>query len=487
MQVTHKGYIVRNKIIFYLNGMRKEVGARESSLMLADYLRYDQGLTGTKIMCAEGDCGACSVLRLFPHARGVDTQNYLPINSCITLVAQLDGSSLVTVDALKKDNSLHAAQKAMVDCHGSQCGFCTPGFVIALTGLVEEKISRQQTSIGLQEAKNCMTGNLCRCTGYRPIINAALSIDLSDCESVKTRYYSQKQELALKLAFAESVLIEDDEFSFFAPKTINEALDYLKTHSHVRIIASGTDLGVVHNKRKDKLNKLISLHLIPELYQVNQESEDIVIGARVTHSEFRHFMKDQVPEFARYLDLFASPQIKNMGTVLGNIANASPIGDTPPPFLALEARAIIQGLQGIREIPLSDFFLAYRKTALKKDEILTHIKFKKPGDETSIRFYKYSNRKDLDISGINFAARIDWKDTEKTQIDKVVLAAGGVAPTPVRFHKTEELLKNKFDLEAGLKELQNEIKPISDLRASSAYRRVLIENYYRRFFAEIKA
>lgn len=478
---------MRNKIVFYLNGVRKEVGAREASMMLAEYLRYDQNLTGTKIVCAEGDCGACSVLRLFPHVEGTDTRNYLPVNSCITLVAQLDGSSIVTVDALKNKDELHETQKAMVACHGSQCGFCTPGFVMALTGMVEEKLSKKENTIDVQEAKNCMTGNLCRCTGYRPIIEAALTIDLNKCESIKKRFYSEKQEVDLTKVYAESVLIEDDHFSFFAPKTLDEAIDYLKLYPDARIVGSGTDLGVVHNKRKIELTRLLNLHLISKLYSIEQNGQEITIGARVTHTEFRHFMKDKLPEFSSYLDIFASPQIKNVGTIVGNIANASPIGDTPPVFLALNATVVVLGPQGERDIPIDKFFLAYRKTAVRPGEIITHIRFQLPEKNTSLRFYKYSNRKDLDISAVNMAIRIDWKDQNKKEIKDIILAAGGVAATPFRFLKTENLLKKNMDIEAAVKELHAEMTPISDLRASSAYRHVLVENYFRKFFSEVLA
>lgn len=476
---------MRNRVVFYLNGVRKEAGPREASMMLAEYLRYDQCLTGTKIVCAEGDCGACSVLRLFPHAEGTDAGNYVPVNSCITLVAQLDGSSLVTVDALKNKNELHETQKAMVQCHGSQCGFCTPGFVVALTGMVEEKLSRNESTIDVQEAKNCMTGNLCRCTGYQPIINAALSIDLKNCESVKERYYSEKQDAELTKIFSESLMMESDEFTFFAPKTLNEAIDYLKLYPDTKIIGSGTDLGVVHNKRKATLTNLLSLHLITSLYGIEQKGNEITLGARVTHTEFRHFMKDKLPEFSSYLDIFASPQIKNIGTIIGNIANASPIGDTPPVFLALQASVITTGPQGKREIPIEKFFLAYRKTALQHGELITHIKFNLPEKNTTLRFYKYSNRKDLDISAVNVAIRVNWKDENKKEIKEIIFAAGGVAATPFRFLKTEELLKKNLDIEAAVKEMHKEISPISDLRASSAYRHVLLENYIRKFFAEV--
>ena len=473
---------MRKRIVFYLNGQRKEVGGEHASMMLAEYLRYDQSLTGTKIVCAEGDCGACSVLRFFPHVKGTDTQNYIAVNSCITLVAQLDGSSLVTVDALKKDGELTPPQKAMVECHGSQCGFCTPGFVMAITGLVEEKLGRKEKSVDEQEAKNCMTGNLCRCTGYQPIINAAMSINLDECESIKKRFYSDKQEADLTKTYAESVYVESEEFKFFAPKTLQEATDYLKQNPEARIMASATDLGVVHNKRKTKLTHLLSLQNISELYQIEQNGNEIKLGARVTHTEFRHFIKDRLPEFATYLDIFASPQIKNIGTIVGNVANASPIGDTPPALLSLDAVIVTN----TREIEISKFFLAYRKTALMPGEIITHIKFNLPSKDASIRFYKYSNRKDLDISAVNVAIHIDWKDKAKKEIRDVKIAAGGISAIPLRLLKTEEFLKKSFDIEGAVKELHQEFNPLSDLRASAAYRHVLVENYFRKFCAEVQ-
>lgn len=476
---------MRNKIVFYLNGQRKEAYGKEASMMLADYLRYEQGLTGTKIVCAEGDCGACSVLRYFPHIDGKDAQNYLPINSCITLVASLDGSSLVTVDALKEKEELHETQKAMVKCHGSQCGFCTPGFVMTITGLVEEKLAKKETAINEQEAKNCMTGNLCRCTGYKPIIEAALDIDLAKCQGLKERFYSEKQEVDLIKVFSESVLIESENFFYFAPKTIKEAVNFLKDYPDTKIIASGTDLGVVHNKRKTTLNHLLSLHLVQEMYQITLNGSEVKFGARVTHSEFRHFMKDKLPEFSNYLDIFASPQIKNIATVIGNIANASPIGDTPPAFLALDALVCVIGPQGAREIPLTKFFLAYRKTALEKNELIAAVKFNIPQKGSSVRFYKNSNRKDLDISAVNFAIRVDWKDDSKKEIKDIAIAAGGMAAIPLRLTKTENYLKSHFDVEGAVKELHSEFTPLSDVRASSTYRRILVENFFRSFFEEM--
>jgi xanthine dehydrogenase small subunit len=472
---------MRNKIVFYLNGKRQELGAQFAGMMLGDYLRYEKSLTGTKIVCAEGDCGACSVLRFFPEAKGTDGNHYQAINSCITVVANLDGSSLVTVDALKDKNELHVSQAAMVKCHGSQCGFCTPGFVMALTGLVEEKVARKETTMDSQEAKNCMTGNLCRCTGYQPIIDAAMAMDLTTATSVKERFFPEHQKTALSESFKTGVALESDEFSYAAPKTISEALSYLKANPDAKIVGATTDLGVVHNKRKITLTKLLSLHLIPELYDITLVNNEITLGARVTLSELRHFVKDKCAELAHYLDVFASPQIKNTATVVGNIANASPIGDTPPALLALNASVIINGT---RSVQLTDFFLAYRKTALAAGEIITGIKFPLPKAQADFKLYKNANRKDLDISAVNFGMHVEWVDKTKTAIKEVTIAAGGVAATPLRLKLTEDFLKTSLDIEAAIKILHTEFKPLSDVRATGAYRHVLVENFFRRFFTE---
>tara|TARA_R110000868_G_scaffold80095_7_gene227835 strand:+ start:8204 stop:9652 length:1449 start_codon:yes stop_codon:yes gene_type:complete len=478
---------VRNQIVFYLNGKRHNVAGEQAGMMLADYLRYDQALTGTKVVCAEGDCGACSVLRYFPHITGTDSDNYIAINSCITPVATLDASSLLTVESLKDGERLHEAQRSMVDSHGSQCGFCTPGFVMALTGLVEEKLSKKQKDISDKEAKNCLTGNLCRCTGYQAIIDAATKVDLKKEKTLKDRYFDKAQASELKDAYSKSVLVETSNFSFFAPKTMKEAVDYLVQNPDTRIIASSTDLGVVHNKRKINLTKLLSLHLIDELYKVGGSST-IRLGARVTMTEFRHFIKDKVPEIAKYLDIFASPQIKNIATIIGNIANASPIGDMPPIFLALGASITFHGKKGERKLPLSEFFLDYRKTAKASDEIITGLEFELPGKNTSFKAFKNSNRKDLDISAMNMVIQVDWQDDKKEVVKDIRIAAGGIAATPLRLKKTEDTLRGqKIDqklLEKICSEVHQEFTPLSDLRASSSYRRVLVENYLMRFFKQ---
>lgn len=232
----------------------------------------------------------------------------------------------------------------------------------------------------------------------------------------------------------------------------------------------------------------MSLHLMTDLYRLEEKSDFIHVGARVTFSDFRTFIKDKVSEFAHYLDVFASPQIKNIGTLVGNIATASPIGDTPPVLLSLNAIVVIETLTGQREVALKDFFQGYRKTALAPGELIREVKFPIPSKTATIRFFKNSNRKDLDISAVNLAIHVNWKDEKKNEISEVSLAAGGVAATPLRFLKTEHFLKGKIldslVLNDAVKVLHGEFNPLSDLRASSAYRHVLIENLFRRFATE---
>lgn len=475
----------RNYILFYLNGERHQVSGEQAGLMLSDYLRYHKALTGTKIVCAEGDCGACSVLRFFPYHSAKKKNIFLPINSCIATVAQMDGSSLVTVEALAQPE-LTSVQKAMMNCHGSQCGFCTPGFVMALTGLAEKKLCAKSTSITEQEAKNATTGNLCRCTGYKPIIEAAVNIDLKNLTSVKDRFYSQMQQKDLAAHLKIPVLIKTEKFNFFAPTQVKQAFTYNKP---IKIVGASTDLGVVHNKRKVRLTDALSLHLVSDLYEIKKQGKNrLTVGARVTLSDLRLYVKDLIPEFAKFLDLFASPQIKNVATLVGNVANASPIADTPPFLLTMNTEVEVHGPRGKRNIKLESFFLDYRKINLKAKEIITALHFDIPQKSEALALYKISQRKDLDISAVNFAARVTWVNKNKTQIKDIKLAVGGVAATTLRLYKTEQALtKTELSPEKinrALEELHQEIKPLSDLRATDSFRHVVTENLLRRFLRE---
>lgn len=483
--------MTRDYICFYLNGALRKVGDQQARMMLSDYLRYDQALTGTKVVCAEGDCGACSVLKYFPHTNTNPQENhqFLAINSCITPVASLDGSSLITVDALKNSDKLHETQRAMMENHGSQCGFCTPGFVIALASLTEKKIEQNENQITEADARNALTGNLCRCTGYQAIIDSAKDIDLSKTEHLYERFYNDEQDKVLADVFNSAVKILSDDYLFYAPKNIENACQFLNENPNAKILASSTDLGVVHNKRRIKLSKILSLHLIPELYHMEVNDKNITFGARVNFSDFRNVIKGIIPEFANYIDVFASPQIKNLATLVGNVCTASPIGDSPPPLMALESIIHLQSIDGKRSIPITEFFLDYRKTSRKPNEIVTGISFPTPTKHSTLRFYKNANRKDLDISAVNLAIKVDWQDKKSGIIERVIIAAGGIAATTLRLKETEKKLAGKKIgpqlLEQICTEVQNEFTPLSDLRATANYRRLVVENLLRRSFYEM--
>jgi xanthine dehydrogenase small subunit len=485
----------RNYLLFYLNGRRVEVANSKAGWMLADFLRRELQLTGTKIVCAEGDCGACTVLRLFP-LRDSEHMHFEPINSCITTLAQMDGSNLVTVEALASGHdrqALHPVQKAMVQCHGSQCGYCTPGFVMALAGLVEKKLTMGQVHrpLSARESKNALTGNLCRCTGYQPILDAAATIDLTSCEPLIQRYSSPEITQDLRKAGKVPVWIEEESFSFFAPSTLKEAADYLARNKDTRIIGAGTDLGVLANKKASPFSSLMSLHLVKSLYEIKKPSKNgkrLRVGGRVTIAELRRITKETVPELARFLDLFASPQIKNVATLAGNIVNASPIADTVPFLLVANTTVRLVSKRSERLVPLERFYLDYKKTALKADEILADIEFDLPEQDESLSLNKVSQRKDLDISAVTSAFRISWQDSSRTNIKEVRLAMGGVAGIPLRLSKTEKLLAGKpfssASIKVAVETLSSEISPLSDLRGSASYRRIVAENLFSRFLSE---
>jgi xanthine dehydrogenase small subunit len=483
----------RDFALLYINGKRHEVRGDAAGLMLADYLRYEAGLTGTKIVCAEGDCGACSVLRWFPYpTKKNQPAPFEAINSCIATVAQLDGSSLVTVEGCGTPAAMNPVQSAMVKCHGSQCGFCTPGFVVALTGLAERRCAEQDRGpIPQKTAQNYLTGNLCRCTGYRPILDAAAAIDLTKYQSLAETCLTPKIKKELTAAVKVPVEIRTEDFHFFAPVTVKAASQFRAKQPGALIMGAATDLGVLSNKNKLKLAQLLSLHLVAELYESGPvrgaKANRFRVGARVTLSTLRRDLEKRAPEIARFLDLFASPQIKNAATLVGNVANASPIGDTPPFLLSTNAVLTIYGAKK-RTLPLHEFYLGYRKTALKKGEWIGAIEFDLPSATDTFALYKNSQRKDLDISCVSGAFRLERKGNA---LAEVRLAMGGVAATPVRLIKTEAYLRGK-ELSASVIEqaavvAQGEIKPLSDLRGSSAYRRIVAEGLLLNFLRSAEA
>jgi len=451
---------MRDHIRLLINGREHTVRGRDIFTTLSNYLRYDFGATGTKIVCEEGDCGACSVLMRWSR-----DDDFAVVNSCIQSIFQLDGASIVTVEGLKKDGKLTPVQESMVACHGAQCGYCTPGFIMAMSALFEkcEHVDERQTREGL-------VGNLCRCTGYEPIIKAAVQTEST--EKLRDRY-------AEVLDAGDPVRIGD----FYAPATLEDAIAFRKEHN-ATIVQGGTDVGVWINKRNYRAPAMLSLAKIASLKELREEDGAIVAGANVTLTQLEAFVRDRIPELYKILSIFGSPQIKNAGTLVGNIANGSPIGDTLPYLLVADASLEING--GERTVPINSFYRGYKQFDLGAGEIITRVRV--PIVNDTLRLYKVSRRRDLDISAFTAAIRLSTVDSH---IAKAWVAYGGVAPTVIRLPRTEEFLAGKaisLDVfrDAG-RIARDEVKPISDVRGSAEYRAQLAENIFAKFGHELLA
>lgn len=467
----------RDYVAIFINGERYNVGGQKCFLMLADFLRYELKLVGTKIVCAEGDCGACTVL-CYRHQKNFEP-SFLPINACIVMLAQLDGCHILTVEALKEGENLSPIQKSMVDNHASQCGFCTPGFAMAISAIFEKPCMLSE-----QKVKNCLTGNLCRCTGYQPIINAALSVDKALVKPLSERYLSQEKDDALGEAISLPLHIIDGDQEFFAPLSLDEAKKWRFDKKGSFIVGGATDIGVSINKDRLTPKPMLSLHLLKELYEISLIDDRVSVGARASLSELRKFLKKLVPSMASFLNIFASPQIKNIATLVGNIANGSPIGDSLPFMMVSDGRIHVVREEGSRVVPMDDLYKGYKSLSLKDDEIITHASFLVPKRSEVLRLEKVSVRKDLDISAVSAAF---LGDIDKNGLFKEVkLALGGVGPVVIRLRNTEKFLAGQRFSEKLIDDaafiLQQEIVPLSDLRASADYRRMVADKLFRRFF-----
>ena len=457
---------MRDHVTFFLNGQEQRVGGADIYKTLSNWLRYDRGAVGTKIVCEEGDCGACTVL----EKRSAD-EPYQPVNSCIQALFQLDGVSVVTVEGLKQNGQLTAVQEAMVACHGAQCGYCTPGFICAMTALYEQKRSVDEKAV-----RDGLTGNLCRCTGYEPIIKAALAVDGTNMPTIGERYPD-----APSIESGAQVI---GERLFRAPTSLEEALQY-KRDARAVIVQGGTDVGVWVNKRHYAPQAVLSLQNIRELNELQIENDEIVAGANVTLAELEAAARERIPELYKILNIFGSPQIRNAGTLAGNIANGSPIADTVPYLFISGARLELRSVDSTREVPVEAFYRGYKTFDMQPDEIITRVFVPIIPKDEVVKLYKVSRRKDLDISAFTAAFRL-------TITDGVIRAArvayGGVGPVVMRLPKTEaHLVRNAPSLEiftqAG-RIARGEVTPITDVRGSRDYRLQLAENIMQKFYYE---
>ena len=420
-------------------------------------MRNYHKITGTKEGCAEGDCGACSVI-----INKKNKEDSKPINSCLVRLGQVIGSNITTIEGLGCDKNPHPLQMAFSNEYASQCGYCTPGFIISGVSLINSgKVVNNDT------INDAISGNLCRCTGYSPIIKAIKSVSDRKTKLKKIEIINKEK----KVRFGN--------ITYLKPNNLKELKDYLEVKSF-QFIAGGTDLNLQRPIINEKENNIICLSSIKELNFIKKFKEKMVLGGAVTIENFLDSVRSKMPELIEILQRFGSPQIRNQGTIGGNLCTSSPIGDLAPLLMVLNSDINVFGKNGIKKTNIKNFFKGYRKNILKKDEIILSIEIPYPNKKNKIFSWKLSKRYDQDISTISLAINIQ---TQKNIIKEIQMAAGGVAATPKSLDKLcKSMLEKKLDdaIDFATENLDKFIQPISDLRGSSHYRLEAMKGLFRR-------
>ncbi|HEV2611009.1 MAG TPA: xanthine dehydrogenase small subunit [Noviherbaspirillum sp.] len=472
-----------NTIRFYHQGTIRTIESGAPTRTVLQHLREDLHCTGTKEGCAEGDCGACTVV--VGELRD-DRLELKTVNSCIQFMPTLDGKALFTVEDVKPDGAaLHPVQQAMVECHGSQCGFCTPGFVMSLWGLYVNQ-EDGAASPRRREIDAALSGNLCRCTGYRPIIDAArrmfeLPPVMFDRAAIADALRPLQRDRSLGYSHQGS--------RFAAPLSLDEALALRADRPQACLLAGSTDVGLWVTKQMRELKDIIYLGEVKELKSVASTGIHLEIGAGVPLEEAYRALSALYPaELPEMWQRFASLPVRNAGTLGGNVANGSPIGDSMPWLIALGAQVVLRSRSDERALALEDFYLGYQKKDLRPDELVAAIRVPLPESGLRFRTYKLAKRYDQDISAVCAAFSIT---IESDRIATCRIAYGGMAATPKRARATETALLgqpwNEPALEAATVMLEQDFSPLSDMRASAAYRMTAAKNLLRRFWLETRA
>jgi xanthine dehydrogenase small subunit len=474
---------IRNTIRFLLNDRLVELADVSPVQTLLDFLRIDRNLRGTKEGCAEGDCGACTVL----VGRLLDgTLKYESVNACIRFVASLDGCHVVTVEALAQPNGpLHPVQQAMVDTHASQCGFCTPGFVMSLYGLWMEN-----PKPSVQEIEKALQGNLCRCTGYAAIIRAAQAIS-SIGEVGKDPLVAEREGIARQLATLRDgrrVEIGGEDERVVLPASLDDLAAMLEANPQATIVAGSTDVGLWVTKFMRDIAPVVHLSHLEELRRISVDESGITLAAGVSYTEAYPVIVRHFPQLSELWDRIGGEQVRNMGTVGGNIANGSPIGDTPPALIALGASVTLRKGASRRTLPLETFFIEYGKQDRQPGEFVESIRVPFLGEQDRFAVYKISKRLDEDISAVCGAFRVT---IDEGRVADVAIAFGGMAGTPKRASHVEAALKGavwgEAAINAGVAAFEQDFTPLTDWRASAGYRMLVAKNLLRRFYLETQA
>ncbi|QGZ55287.1 xanthine dehydrogenase small subunit [Paraburkholderia acidiphila] len=481
-------------IRFLHRGAVHEVRDLPPTRTVLQHLREDLRACGTKEGCAEGDCGACTVV-----VGELDGDGHLAlkaVNACIQFLPTLDGRALYTVEDLRQPNgALHPVQQAMVDCHGSQCGFCTPGFVMSLWAMYEN----QPAGAGLptrEEINEALSGNLCRCTGYRPIIEAALRMFDEACHprvaldraGVEAELRALQRTGTFEYHGPDARGAAHGESTFYAPRTLEAFAALRAAHPDARVLAGSTDVGLWVTKQFRDLGDLIYTGNVAELKSVSRDAQTLTIGAAVPLEEAYAALAIDYPELAELWARFASLPIRNAGTLGGNVANGSPIGDSMPALLALDATLVLRRATRVRTLPLAAFYTGYQKNALEAGEFVEAIRVSRPAPALRFRTYKVSKRYDQDISAVCAAFALDVR--EDGTLASARIAYGGMAAIPQRAAHAEAALSgarwDAISVQRAMDALATDFRPLTDMRASGAYRLKVARNLLWRCWLETR-
>lgn len=468
-------------IQFFFRGRPVRLKSVPAGRTLLEVLREDLSECDTKEGCAEGDCGACTVVIGKPKASGI---TYESINSCIRLAHSIHGLALWTAkDLTQADGTPHPVQEALKRHHATQCGFCTPGFAMSLYGMYQNTIQQGQL-IERHQVVEYLSGNLCRCTGYRPIVDAAMSLNESATPKAKN-----ESALLQQLATISPRSLTPQE-PYLQPQSLLDLLIYRKKYPKAQLVAGCTDVGLWITKQHQVFERILDVTGVQALQQVQTHPDHVAIGAAVTLEEAWAALSKERPQLKSFWHRFAGMPVRNSGTLGGNVANGSPIGDSMPLLIALHATVVLAKEQDgrilEREIPLENLYTGYRQNCMAPDEVLAWIKVPRPVPNEWMRVYKISKRQEDDISAVALALRIE-RDAQGQVIDASI-GVGGVAATPVRATQTEACLVNQPWNEATIALaqtcLRQEFNPISDMRASAEYRSQVLVNLLQRAWLE---
>jgi xanthine dehydrogenase small subunit len=470
------------QIRFVLNDETVVIDSISPTTTLLDWLRETKRLTGTKEGCGEGDCGACTVL----VGKVVDGQLvYRSVNACIRFVPSLSATHVVTIEHLAGPNGiLTPIQQALADLHGSQCGFCTPGIVMSLYALLMENPTPSRAAIEV-----ALQGNLCRCTGYESIFRAVESAATDMANAAPDRLTLARERIIATLTELKpkrTIRIFHGQQRSIIPFNTADLADAYATEPNAVIVAGATDVGLWVTKQMRQLSPVIFINHLTELQTIDETADTVRLGAVVTYTQAQNVLAKNFPALGKLLIRIGGQQVRNMGTIGGNVANGSPIGDTPPALIALDATVTLRSRTGVRSLPLEDYFIAYGKQAREPGEFVEALEIPKLGKDEFYAIYKISKRRDEDISALCGAFKLKLDDAGN--VASIHIAFGGMAGTPKRASHTEAFLTgkpwNEANVTAARAELAKDYKPLSDWRASADYRMLAAQNLLTRLLIE---